>query len=122
MEVNGRDVRFCRTVAANCRIADLCKDGDISNIGTLLSGKYQDSQKIAAKFIAIMSDGYEQKMKFADPGHEPDPISEEEAMTLEERQFSQLFDEAFKAWMGEKPTIETQPVKKTKKTKAEQST
>lgn len=29
MEINGRDVRFFRSVLANCKVADAAPDGDI---------------------------------------------------------------------------------------------
>lgn len=115
MKVNGREVNFCRTIEANCQIADICEDGDFSKIGDLLTGKYQDSQRNAAKFVAILSNGYEQKKKFQEPGYKPNPITADEIMTLSEDEFTQLFTEAFAAWSGEKPTIETEPVKKTRK-------
>lgn len=102
---------------ANCKIAELCKDGDIKNAGTLFEGSYQDSQKTAAKFMAIMSEGFEQNKKFREPGYEPRPLTAEEAMCLIEKEFSQLFEEAVYAYSGEKPTVEAEPPKKQKKTK-----
>ena len=120
MEINGREVKFCRTVYANCKIADICENGDIKNVGKLFDGGYRHSQTSAAKFIAFLNEGYEQKMKFAEPGYKPNPLSEEEVLSLDEIDFAQIFDEAVEAWTGEKPTIETAPVpgKKTKKTRA----
>ena len=115
MEINGREVKFKRTVSATCKIAEMCKDGDIKNAGTLFDGNYQTSQKSAAKFMAVMSEGYEQNRKFREAGYEPRPLSEEEALNLEEDEFSELFAEAVKAYSGEKPTIETEPVKSKKK-------
>lgn len=115
MKINGREVKFCRTVEVNCKIADLCTDGNIDNISTLLDGKYQDSQRTSAKFISIMSEGYEKKKKFQEPGYEPHPLTFEETMTLEDEEFRQAFREAIEAWSGEKITVDTVPVKKTGK-------
>lgn len=106
---------------ATCKIAELCKDGDIKNAATLFEGSYQDSQKTAATFMAIMSDGFEQNKKFREPGYEPRPLVAEEAMCLTEEDFSQLFKEAVEAYSGEKPTVETEPPKKQKKTKTTES-
>lgn len=117
MIVNGRDIKFLRSVLATCQIADLCKDGNIENVDTLFEGLYQKSQKTAAQFISIMSDGYEQNMKFREPGYEPRPLMAEEALCLTEQEFSELFKEAVEAYTGEKPTVETEPPKKQKKTK-----
>lgn len=121
MVVNGRDIKFLRSVMATCKIAELCKDGDIKNAATLFEGSYQDSQKTAAQFMAIMSDGFEQNKKFREPGYEPRPLVAEEAMCLTEEEFSQLFKEAGEAYSGEKPTVETEPPKKQKKTKTTES-
>ena len=41
------------------------------------------------------------------------PLSEEEALALPGDVFNELFIEAVKAYTGEKPTVETEPVKKT---------
>lgn len=117
MLINGREIRFLRTISANCKVADMCPERDASKIGALFSGGYQDQQKTCAEFIAALSDGYEQNMKFKDQGYKPNPITAEEALSLEEADFSALFEEAFKVWRGEKPTIETEPVKGKKKAK-----
>ena len=111
MKVNGREINFKRTVAANCKIADLCPDMDIKNADKLFAGKYQDSQLTAAKVIAILSDGYEQNRKFSEPGYEPHPISVEELLTLDDELFGELFGEAMEAYAGEKATVETEPEK-----------
>lgn len=116
MKINGRDVSFLRTVMANCKIADICPDGDIANAPMLFEGNYQKSQRTAAKFMAIMSEGYEQNKKFRDGGdYEPRPLTEEEALNLSEEEFSAAFGEAIKAYTGEKPTVETEPAKGKKK-------
>ena len=115
MKVNGREIHFLRTVAANCNIADMCPDGDASKIDALFTGQYQKQQRTCAEFIAVLSDGYEQNKKFAEPGYEPSPISADEALTLPDEDFSALFQEAFTAWRGEKTSIETEPVKSKKK-------
>ena len=116
MRVNGRDVKFLRTVSATCKIAELCPDGDITNAGRLFEGSYQDSQKTTARFYEALSRGYEENRKFKDPDYEPNPLTAEEAMTLTEEEFAKLFKEAVEAYTGEKVTVETEPVKKQKKT------
>ena len=116
MNINGRDVRFLRTVMANCKIADICKDGDIANGKDLFSGSYQESQINGAKFMAILSEGYEQNKKFREGGdYEPRPLTEEEALNLTDDEFSELFREAYEAYTAEKPTVETEAVKGKKK-------
>ena len=115
MKVNGREIHFMRTVQATCDIADMCKDHNIENAATLFEGSYQDSQRAAAQFLAIMSKGYEDNKSFQEPGYEPHPLRPDEAMSLPEDVFSDLFVEAVHVYGGEKPTIETQPVKGKKK-------
>lgn len=115
MKINGRDVSFLRTVMANCKIAEICPDGDIANARMLFEGNYQDSQRTAAKFMAIMSEGYEQSKRFREAGYEPHPLTEEEALNMTEDDFSEAFGEAIKAYTGEKPTVETEAPKGKKK-------
>lgn len=116
MKINGRDVSFLRTVMANCKIAEICPDGDIANARMLFEGNYQDSQRTAAKFMAIMSEGYEENKKFRDGGdYEPRPLTEEEALNLTEEEFSEAFGEAIEAYAGEKPSVEAEPAKGKKK-------
>ena len=115
MIVNGRDIQFKRTVKATCDIADMCPESDAANLDKLFNEKYQISQVKAAKFMAILSQGYEMSTKFSDPDYEPSPLTEEEAMYLSEEEFNALFTEAVAAWTGEKLTVETKPVKGKKK-------
>lgn len=115
MDVFGREIGFLRTVAANCKIADMCPDGDISKGKSLFDGPYQKSQNTAAKFISYMNEGYEMKKKFEDPGYAPQVITPEEAMYLPDEMFDQLFLEALEAYSGEKITVETAPEKGKKK-------
>lgn len=118
MVINGREIRFLRTVLATCKIAEICKDGNIENAGTLFEGRYQDSQKTTAKFIAIMSEGYEMNKKFEEPGYEPRPLTAEEALNLTEKDFDKCFREAVEAYTGEKITVQSEPVKGKKKAAA----
>lgn len=112
MRVNGREINFLRTVSATIEVANMCKDGDIKNAESLFDGNYQDSQISAAKFIAVLSTGYEDNKAFREPGYKKNPITEQEVLSLTDEQFNELFSEAIKAYAGEKETIETEPVKK----------
>lgn len=116
MEIHGREVNFLRTVEANCKIADICPDGDINKATQLFSGSYQKVQKTTAKFMAILSEGYEKRKNFNDKTYEPNPLTAEEALCLTDEEFNAAFVEAFRAYNGEKPTVETE-VKKTAKGK-----
>lgn len=115
MKVYGRDVFFKRTIQANCEIVDTLCNGDADQIENMFNGAYVKSQKAAATFISILSEGYEKAQKFNDPDYEPHPITVDEALSLDEDDFSQLFNEALTAWSGEKITVETEEPKPTGK-------
>lgn len=120
MKVYGREINFLRSVEATIKIADLCPDKDIENVDKLFDGTYQVSQTTAAEFMAIMSEGFENRKLFEEPGYQPRPLGEKEALSLSTEEFNELFGEAVKAYAGEKPTVETE-VKKTKKAEDKKS-
>ena len=120
MKVYGREINFLRSVEATIKIADLCPDKDIENVDKLFDGTYQVSQTTAAAFMAIMSEGFENRKLFEEPGYQPRPLGEKEALSLSTEEFNELFGEAVKAYAGEKPTVETE-VKKTKKAEDKKS-
>ena len=121
MKVYGREINFLRTVEATIKIADLCPEADMENIGKLFDGTYQVSQSTSAAFMAILSEGFENHKAFEEPGYQPRPLGEKEALSLSTEDFNELFGEAVKAFMGEQPTVETEPVKKTKKAEDKKS-
>lgn len=117
MKVNGRDIRFMRTVKANCILADHAPDGDITKYTDIWeSGDYKRSQEASAVFISALSDGYESFKAFSEPGYKPNPISYDEAISLPDDLFNDLFMESLKAFQEDgKITVETEadPGKKT---------
>lgn len=114
MVVHGREVSFFRSVWADCEI-NTWAQGDMSKIDQFLQADYVTSQTACAKIMAILSEGSEQAKKYEDPEYVKRPLTEAEALTLAPADFSALFTEAMQAWLGEKPTIEAVPVKKTVK-------
>lgn len=114
MVVHGREVTFFRSVWADCEM-NTWANGDTSKIDQFLRADYVTSQTACAKIMAILSEGSEQAKKYEDPEYVKRPLTEAEALTLSAVDFSALFNEAMKAWVGEKPTIEAVPVKKTAK-------
>ena len=115
MIINGREIKFLRTVKANCMIADMCKDGEIKNLGILFDGGYRKSQETTAKFMAALSEGYETNKAFQDPEYKPHPLSVDEALCLEDDVFADLFLEAVDVFGLEKATVETAEEPKSKK-------
>lgn len=115
MEIHGREVTFKRTVWADCELNRL-SNGSVEQLEKSLEADYVTSQLTSAKIIAVLSKGAEMARKYEEPGYEPKPLTEDEALSLTGREFSQAFREALKAWADEKPTIEAVPKKTVKKT------
>ena len=116
MKVHGRNIGFLRTVKLTCELADMCPDGDLNKIGELFTGHMGDVQRNTAKFIALMNEGYEVSKSFEEPTYEPNPLSVEEILYLDDGTFTQLFEEASAVFMEDgKPTVEVQASKKKKK-------
>ena len=125
MEINGRDVRFFRSVLANCKVADAAPDGDIKRFWNeqLLGGSYSVSQRAAAVIMTALSEGYEIAQHAADPKYRPQPLTEEEVMSLKYPEFNALYNEAIAEWFdGGKRTVEPDTEPKTeKKTEEEEA-
>lgn len=123
MKVNGRDVRFFRSVLANCEIADASPDGDANRLlkEQLTEGNYATSQRAAVVIITAMSRGYETAQHVKDPAYKPRPITKEEAMSLTEPEFDALFAEAIQEFYnGGRRTVEPEPENE-KKTENEEA-
>ena len=110
MLIHGREIGFLRTVKATCSIADICEDGNIANAKKLFKGSYQKSQLAAAKFMALLNEGYEKNREYNEPGYQGNPLSVDELTSLPDEVFESLFVEAIEAFAGEKITIETEPI------------
>lgn len=117
MTINGREVRFRRTVKTNCLLAEQSPNKDITRYSELWTdASFSDGQLAAAFFIFAMSDGYESWRSFKESGYVPQPISVEELMTLDESEFSALLGEAISAYNSDgKITVQTQPKRSKKK-------
>lgn len=113
MKVHGREVGFRFTVGASAKISDLCPDGDIARLGEVLEGQYGQITRDTATIMAALSEGYEQARSFEVPGHEPDPLTADELLSLRPSEFNALQQAALAAWAEDsKPTVEVEPEKK----------
>ena len=113
MTINGRDIKFLRTVGANCALADRAPDGDLNRFirEELMNPNYSTAQKTAAFFMVCLNTGYEMAKGYEDKGYKPNPVTEAELLCLLPEDFQKLFDECMTAFYGEKITVQTQPPK-----------
>ena len=118
MFVHGREVKFKFTIGASIEVARMCKDGKLENIGSIFEGTYEEVAHNNNMFIIALHKGYIDSMKFEDPKFDEEPITEQEILLLDQKEYSQLQDEAYAAYYGDsKRNVETEPVKiKGKKT------
>lgn len=116
MKVRGRDINFLRTVKTTVDLADLCPDRDLSKIDIIFQENVADAQLNAAKLIHIMAEGYEMNKHFDDPSYEPNVISVDEILYLDNDTFNKLLEKAMHAFeKGVDRLVETEPEKGKKK-------
>ncbi len=116
MIIHGREVKFLRTVGATCKIADLCPNQELQNIGDLFDGNTVSKYENWCKIIVYLNEGYEMAQKFDEPNYVPKPITLEEIHAITQDEFDQLVFEASAAYRGEVPTVEAEEPKKKEET------
>ena len=127
MKLNGREINFKRTIWATIAASTMCPDNDINRLDEVLRANFADGNMAAAQFICIMSEAYEKakayEMSQTGESYEQKPVTMDELMNLEDfDQFQKLFIDAADAWKKDaRQTVETEPVKGKKKSKAAQS-
>lgn len=113
MEINGREIRFLRTVKATADIANICPNGDIERIGELFSGNLSTTLETGAKIIHFLNEGYEMNRHFMDRSYQPKIIEVDEIMYLDDQTFTELMKSAMQGMgVGAETTIEVEPSKK----------
>lgn len=117
MKVRGKEIKFLRTVKTTCDLVELCPDKDINRAAEIFDGDASLTQKNAAILIHSLNEGYEMNKHFDNPEYEPQVLSVEEIMYLDNETFTQLLQEAIKIFSAElEPTVEAEKGKKKKKT------
>lgn len=116
MKVNGREIKFLRTVKINFDIAKICPDQKLEKMDLLFNDDSAESLKNMIKFVQLMNQGYEEFKRYEDPSHEIKIITEEEMMYMDFNDMTELFQEAVNAFLGIKQTVEVEPSKSKKKT------
>lgn len=94
MLIHGREVHFLLTVGATKKIARLCPDNDIQNISLIFEAK--DTDKMIDTLAALaeaMSEGYEKQQKYINPSYKPQPLTQEEVLSLTINELSDLQNE-----------------------------
>lgn len=99
MILHGREIGLLLTVGAMGRIMDLCPDKDIKNVGALMNQPGSARFEVLAKIVQILADGYAESQKFSDPDWKaPDPVTEEELMSLPYGEYRMVEAEAVAAF------------------------
>lgn len=118
MEINGREIKFLRTVKATSDMAKLCPDENIERMGELFNGNLATTLETGAKIIHYLNEGYEMNKHFEDPSYQPQVLSVEQIMYLDDVTFTQLMQSAMASMgNGAETTIELQENKKKEKEK-----
>ena len=124
MEINGRTVRFKRTIWATNAIMEMCPGNDLGRFSELFEGTASDQIITMAGFIVVLSQAYEQAAAFEarrrGEEYTQDPLTLDEIMSIEDMKvFEQLQTEAVKAWVKDaETTVESEPIKSKKKAKS----
>lgn len=120
MKVNGRNVKFKYTIWASIQISKMCPEGKQENIAKIFEGSDEEIVHNVNEFMLTLNKAYIDAEKFANPDFNEKPLTLEELMFLDRKEYSQLQDEAIAAYYGDmKRETTTEPVKtKGKKTDA----
>ena len=115
MEINGREIKFLRTVKATSDLAKLCPDGNIERLGELFQGDLPTTLETGAKIIHFLNEGYEMNRHFMDRSYQPQIIGVDEIMYLDDQTYAKLMQSAMEGLgVGAETTIEVEESKKKK--------
>lgn len=90
MKIHGKEVQFLRTVKATSDIASLCPEKDIERIDELFNGDLPTTLETGAKIIHFLNEGFEMNKHFEDPTYQPNILSIEEIMYLDDATYTEL--------------------------------
>ena len=82
MEINGREIKFLRTVKATVDIAKLCPDGNIERLGELFNGDLSTTLETGTKMIHYLNEGYEMNKHFMDRKYQPNILGVDETIGI----------------------------------------
>lgn len=114
MKVLGREVNFCRTVGATCKIAEMyAREG-----GKPFAAEkpYERVQRNCAELIEYMSEGHEALKAYQAESmgeqYSPSVFTRQDCMMLDLDTFDALFAEAFLCYAKDKITVQASSEKK----------
>ena len=113
MKIFGDEYGFMLTVGASAAIADLCPDGDLNRMGELLEGRFSDTVKFTAAFVAAMAKGFDDARRFSGEEVTHKPLTAEMMLSLPSSVFKDVQSAALAAFKGDVST--TVEVKQSKK-------
>ena len=113
MIINGREIKFLRTVKATAEIAKICPDKDISNLTVIFSQDFPTSVEAGAKIIHFLNEGYEMNKHVMDRSYKPQPLEVDEILCLDNDTFQLLMESAMKGLNnGAETSVEIEEPKK----------
>lgn len=116
MEINGREIKFLRTVKATSDLSKLCPDNNIERLGELFQGDLSQTLETGAQIIHLLNEGYEMNKHFMDKSYQPNIISVDEVMYLDTNTYTELMQSALAGIAnGAETTIEVEEPKKKEK-------
>lgn len=116
MKIRGKEIKFLRTVKATSDIASLCPEKNIERIEELFNGDLPTTLETGAYIIHYLNEGYEMNKHFDDPSYEPNILSVEEIMYLDDTTYTDLIRSAMDGMKnGAETTIEVEESKKKEK-------
>lgn len=116
MIIHGKERNFLLTIGASADIADLCPDGDMTQLGDVFAkATFADQVRFTIKMAIAMNRGYEENKAFEVDGYVEDILTEKELRTLTPDQLQTLSAAVLEAYKGDmQGEIEAEPEKKTK--------
>ena len=112
MIINGREIKFLRTVKATADLAKLCPDGNIERMSELFNGDLSTTWETGAKIIHFLNEGYEMNRHCMDRSYQPKVLGVDEIMYLDDKTFTDLMNSAMSSMgVGAETTIELEESK-----------
>ena len=114
MQIHGREIGMRLTIGATLEIAKLTPHESIDEIGSLIENStFAGQMNLIVKFIAAMSRGYEEAKRFEEKNYIPNPLTEDEILSLDMQTLTALQEAAFAAYKGDSEiTVEVEEPKK----------